>query len=79
MDEPNLHPRRRVREVDWTVAVAELERLPAGTPVLVGRLNRSVATQINRGKYSAIDPARYTAWTKGYDGKTSEIWVRRNQ
>lgn len=79
MEEPDRQPQRRVREIDWLAAAAELERLPAGTPVLIGRLHRSVATQLNRGQYAVIDPNRYTAWTKGYDGKTSEIWIRRNQ
>jgi hypothetical protein len=79
MDEPDSHPSRRVRHIDWRLALTELERLPAGTPVLVGRLNRSIATFINRGQYSYIDPTRYTAWSKDWNGKTSEIWIRRNQ
>ncbi len=79
MDGPDNKPRGRIREIDWPTALTELERLPAGTPVLIGRLNRSVATHINRGQYPRIDPARYTAWTKDWNGKTSEIWIRRNE
>jgi hypothetical protein len=50
---------------------------PRGTPFLIGRLHRSVATRINKGAYPHIDPNLYRAWSAGYDGTSSEIWIRR--
>lgn len=78
MGEPDHPDRRRIRHIDWTAVLKHLDESPAGTPFLIGRLHRSVATQINRGDYGYINPARYRAWTAAWDGTTSEIWIRRN-
>lgn len=73
-EQPGPH---RVRQVDWITALRHIDNAPMGTPVLVARLHRAVATQINRGQYAYINPLIYEAWTANYDGETSEIWMRR--
>jgi hypothetical protein len=70
-------PVRRVRKIDWLAALTLIDRSPPGTPFLIGRLHRSVATQINRGDYTYIDPTVYEAWTARNEGNVSEIWIRR--
>jgi hypothetical protein len=75
--DPDDQPTRRIRKVDWTAVLAYMERSPAGTPFMIGRMHRSIATQINRGKYAYIDPNVYEAWTANREGEVSEIWMRK--
>jgi hypothetical protein len=76
--DPLNRPRRgRVRRIDWKAALVFVDRSPAGTPFLIGRLHRAVATQINRGDYADIDPTIYEAWSANRIGQVSEIWIRK--
>lgn len=70
-------PAPRVRKVDWKAVVAELERLPAGTPVLVATLDQSVRTHIRNGRYRYIDPEKYDVWTVGVNRTLADIYMMR--
>lgn len=77
MEATDTGDRRRVRKIDWGEVLRNVEGSPIGTAFLVGRLHRSVATQINSGKYRYINPAKYVSWSSDREGETSNIWLAR--
>lgn len=79
MGEPDdsHQPRKRVRKVDWQKVIAELDRLPAGTPVLVATLDQSVRTHIKKGRYKYIDPDKYDVWSVAVDRTLADIYMMR--
>jgi hypothetical protein len=54
-----------------------MDPAPAGTPFLIGRMHRSVATQINQGRYAYIDPEKYRAWSDNENNGSSDIWMAK--
>lgn len=77
MDRPDEEPRRRIRKVDWAAVLRYVDAAPAGTPFLIGRMNRSIVTHINQGRYEHISPDRYWAWSRDREGAKSTIWLTR--
>ena len=45
-----------------------LEEVEVGTPVCVGEVDQSVRTHIKKGRYEAIDPNKYDAFTESVKG-----------
>ena len=54
-----------------------MDPAPAGTPFLIGRMHRSVATHINQGRYDYIDPEKYRAWSDNEHNGSSDIWMAK--
>lgn len=71
----------RPGRVDWAEVTRLMAEADVGTPFLIGRYHRSVATRINDGMYAQVDPAVFFAWTANYrrGEDTSEIWMRRQK
>lgn len=67
----------RLRKVDWGAVRRSLDDTDLGTPVLVARLHRAVATRLNAGEVVEIDPLKYEAWSAHHKDGVSEIWMRR--
>jgi hypothetical protein len=64
-DRPHRRPTTRI---DWQRVIAEVDSLPLGETVLIGVVDQSVRTHIRKGRYSHIDPSKYTVWTEAAEG-----------
>jgi len=67
--------RTRLRTIDWERVLTELDRHPAGTPVLVAELDQSIRTHIKQGRYPQINPALYDVWTVGISGSRTRAKI----
>lgn len=74
-DARHSNRQRRLREIDWDAVLTELDRHPAGTPVLVAELDQSVRTHIKQGRYKHINPALYDVWTVGIPGSRTRALI----
>jgi hypothetical protein len=77
-------PRTRVRLVDWQKVLASLDELHEREPGkwgLIGEFDQSVRSNIRRGHYSRIDPAKYEVTTEKIPGGTNRnralLYMRR--
>jgi hypothetical protein len=77
MEQADREPRPRIRKIDWRAVLRIVESAEPGTPFLIGRMHRSVATHLNQGRYEYIDPARYRAWSDDERNGSSNIWLTR--
>ena len=71
----DTHKKPRLRKIDWTAVIRQLEQLPPGTPVLVAELDQSVRTHIKEGRYQQINPALYDVWTEAIDGSRTQARI----
>lgn len=63
--------------MDWHGIVQRIREYPPGTPFLVIRGDRSIASHMKAGKYKHIDPALYRIWTRKSGDGPYEIWMVR--